>query len=277
VIDRLLEKNLVKDFFRALVGGASEEATRDLARRLGCDLDAPHLVLHASPWTPSSTNGRRRPADDPPVWTATAGALESALTARFPGILVDVLDRAVRALIPVPGADPIDVVAIVRSDARDVGTNLSIGLSNLCGEFHSFPDGFSEAESAAEIGALIKGQPGVTGYDELGPYRYIVGAEQHPRDGAQQRLERLVAYDRRRGTQLLDTLEAYLDHRGNVVGTSRVLYVHANTLRQRLDRVRQVTGIELDGEDWLSLAVATKAVKLRTLRETAGREGEVHG
>ena len=34
-------------------------------------------------------------------------------------------------------------------------------------------------------------------------------------------------------TTLLDTLERFLDERGNVVGTARTLYIHPNTLRQR--------------------------------------------
>ena len=95
------------------------------------------------------------------------------------------------------------------------------------------------------------------------------------RDPSQQRLELLVGYDRRRGTQLLDTLEGYLDHRGNVIGTSRALFIHPNTLRQRLDRIQREAGIDLDHEDWLSLAVATKVVKLNRMRgSTAHGRGE---
>jgi DNA-binding PucR family transcriptional regulator len=82
-----------------------------------------------------------------------------------------------------------------------------------------------------------------------------------------------VDYDRRRGTQLLDTLEEYLDHRGNVVGTSRELYIHPNTLRQRLGRIERLSGIDLERDDWLSLAIATKVVKLRRMRRSARAEG----
>jgi DNA-binding PucR family transcriptional regulator len=82
-----------------------------------------------------------------------------------------------------------------------------------------------------------------------------------------------VEYDRRRGTQLLDTLEGYLDHGGNVVVTSRALFIHPNTLRQRLDRIRRVSGVDLEQDDWLSLAVATKAVKLQRMRDAARERG----
>ena len=86
------------------------------------------------------------------------------------------------------------------------------------------------------------------------------------RDVDRQRLDRLVAYDRRRGTTLLDTLERFLDERGNVVGTARTLYIHPNTLRQRLERIETETGLDLERDDWLSLAIAVKVVKLEYLR-----------
>jgi DNA-binding PucR family transcriptional regulator len=86
-----------------------------------------------------------------------------------------------------------------------------------------------------------------------------------------------VESDRKRGAQLLDTLEGYLDHRGNVVATSRALFIHPNTLRQRLHRIERVSSIDLDREDWLSLAVATKVVKLRRMRRSAGEEGGTDG
>jgi DNA-binding PucR family transcriptional regulator len=149
---------------------------------------------------------------------------------------------------------------------------VSVGVSDACRGASSFARGFEEAISAAEVGALIRGTPGVTSYEDLGPYKYVLDREHDVRDRAQQRLELLVDYDRRRGTRLLDTLEGYLDHRGNIAGTSRALYIHANTLRQRLARIERESGIDLEHDDWLSLAVATKVVKLRRMRKTAGQE-----
>src|SRR5205807_7936040 len=95
-------------------------------------------------------------------------------------------------------------------------------------------------------------------------------------DRHQQALDRLADYDARRGTQLLQTLEGYLDGRGNVVGSSRALYIHPNTLRQRLSRIERVAGLDLEREDWLSLAISVKLVKLRLMRRSA-REAREEG
>ena len=74
------------------------------------------------------------------------------------------------------------------------------------------------------------------------------------------------------------TLEAFLEHQGNIAQTARKLYMHPNTLRQRLVRIERVALLDLDKEDWLSLAMAVKAVKLRSIRKAAAAERrDTHG
>jgi DNA-binding PucR family transcriptional regulator len=76
----------------------------------------------------------------------------------------------------------------------------------------------------------------------------------------------LAAYDARRRTELLRTLERHLGDRGSVAPTARALYIHPNTLRQRLGRVEHLTGLSLAHEDLLSLELA---LRLHRLREAA--------
>lgn len=284
VIEWLREKNVLKDFFQALARpDSSTEEVVTLARRLGCDIDVPHVLLHILPWTPRPTQRPRRTRGGSlrsgGGWSDLAGQVEARLAARFAGLLVDRLDRSFLALVPLGPLAPDEAVASIREmdwGAPDSGGALSVGVSSPCSGVTAYARGFEEAASAAEVGALIRGGPGVTTYDELGPYRYVLNSEEGVRDRYRERLEPVVEYDRRRGTQLLDTLEGYLDHRGNVVVTSRALFIHPNTLRQRLGRIERVSGVDLEHDDWLSLAVATKVVKLQRMRDTA-REGENDG
>lgn len=273
LIERLQETNAVKDFFRALArGDATEDELDGMAERLGHNLQADHLVLHVEPWfgaAPAARrSGRRAVAPSRPRWKDLARRVEERLSGHM-GALCDVADGSLQALVTVADRSPADVLSTLRDlrwDERE-GMGVSVGVSNTCRGRAAFPQGFREAAAAAAVGGLIAGRPGVNGYDELGPYKYVLPvAAGDVRDPSQQRLELLVEYDRRRGTQLLDTLEGYLDHRGNVVGTSHALFIHPNTLRQRLERIRREAGIDLDNEDWLSLAVATKVVKLSRMR-----------
>jgi GAF domain-containing protein len=278
LIERLQETNVVADFFRALAkGDATGDDVEGMSQRLGFDIRADHLVLHVELWQHARPPGRRRPGRPDPersrsAWRDIAARVEAQLVARLAAIC-DRTDGSLNALVAISDRSPDDVVAALQDMSWDDGKGLSltVGVSNICRGRASFAKGFHEAEAAASVGGLIRGKPGVSGFDELGPYRYLLAvASEDERDDTQQRLALLVGYDGRRGTQLLDTLEGYLDHRGNVVGTSRALFIHPNTLRQRLDRIQRESGIDLEHEDWLSLSVATKVVKLARMRGSAG-------
>ncbi|MDJ1370921.1 helix-turn-helix domain-containing protein [Gulosibacter molinativorax] len=55
----------------------------------------------------------------------------------------------------------------------------------------------------------------------------------------------LLDYDEEHGTDLADTASAYLDSAHSVAKTATMLHVHANTVRQRLDRLAKLLG-----DDW---------------------------
>ncbi len=59
----------------------------------------------------------------------------------------------------------------------------------------------------------------------------------------------LIAYDRRGHRRLVDTLESYLIHGGNLETTARALDVHTSTLKYRLQRIAEVSGIDVHNAD----------------------------
>lgn len=289
----------MKEFFESLSrGGEEAQDLADQAGRLGCDLAAPYVVLHAVPWNgdPGPAIGRagraravlpgglrdrcKAPGPESKTgdWRDLADRIEFGLATGLPDTIFDHRETSMRALLRVLGAGPEGLYKVVQRTYEEVVGEergaLSVGLSNVCQGAASFPQGFEEAASAASVGPLIRGEQGVFAYEDLGPYRYVLTSEQAVRDPYQERLDRLDDYDRRRGTDLLDTLERYLDCRGNVGRTSRSLYVHPNTLRQRLRRIKRVAEFDLDREDWLSLGIAIRIVKLRLMRRSALRQRE---
>ena len=50
---------------------------------------------------------------------------------------------------------------------------------------------------------------------------------------------------------------------GSISATSEALYVHPNTLRQRLRRIAELTDLDLRTDDWLMIEIAVKLVLLR--------------
>ncbi|MGH3043170.1 MAG: PucR family transcriptional regulator, partial [Gaiellaceae bacterium] len=83
------------------------------------------------------------------------------------------------------------------------------------------------------------------------------------RDAHRDAVARIAEYDRLRSTSLLRTLEEFLRRRGNISATAEALYVHPNTLRQRLRRIGELSGLDLRKDDWLMVEIAVKMVRLQ--------------
>jgi PucR C-terminal helix-turn-helix domain len=62
----------------------------------------------------------------------------------------------------------------------------------------------------------------------------------------------------------------YLAERRSVIESARALFIHPNTLRQRLARIEELTGLRLDEDDLLSLELA---IKLARSHGWPGRSG----
>lgn len=59
-------------------------------------------------------------------------------------------------------------------------------------------------------------------------------------------LEALRRSDSEQGLGLVETLRAYLDNFGSVSAAAAQLFVHSNTLRHRLTRISEISGLDLD-------------------------------
>jgi DNA-binding PucR family transcriptional regulator len=61
----------------------------------------------------------------------------------------------------------------------------------------------------------------------------------------------------------VQTLETFLECDGNVAGTAQRLYTHRHTVRYRLERVRDLTGLDVgstDGRERLGLGLKAMRV-----------------
>ena len=105
----------------------------------------------------------------------------------------------------------------------------------------------------------------MTAFDDLGIDRLLV-AVPDPEAAAfcLDVLGPLEAYDARRGTSLVATLETFLATR-NAALAARRLYLHYNTLKNRLARIEEIIGPFLDDpERCLSLALALRLRRMPT-------------
>ena len=104
-------------------------------------------------------------------------------------------------------------------------------------------------------------------FEDTGSYRLLLPAmSEDPRE-----LERfyaetiapLAAYDEQYETELVATVEAYLDNDGNVAATAKQLFTHRHTIRYRLERVKELCGHDVsatEGREKLGLGLKTMRV-----------------
>ena len=112
-------------------------------------------------------------------------------------------------------------------------------------------------------------------FEETGSYRLLLPAMSE--DPAE--LERffdetvapLAAYDDQYETELVATVEAYLDNDGNVTPTAETLFTHRHTVRYRLERVRELCGHDLSStEGREKIGLGLKAMRVLGIQPPGG-------
>jgi len=245
-------------FVQALLAGELEDASA-----IGLELDAGAFVLvaRARSHAPVDDGWRVRVLGvvDRGARAAASGAV-SALSARpeIPGAEVVVI---------VPGGE--EAVAARAADAvlRELQASLpghfySLGRSRgaAAGDLHR------AAREAILAANVAEGDPEtpVLAFDETGAYRLLLSQDPDELQRFyEETIEPLAAYDQQYETDLVATVEAFLEADGNVAATSQRLFTHRHTVRYRLDRVRELTQLDVgssDGREKLSLGLKAMRV-----------------
>ncbi|CAN5525417.1 PucR family transcriptional regulator [soil metagenome] len=215
----------------ALAGTAEEAALRS---RLA-DTARAGLGPTAIVWERSHEIGALVAADGPDDLRAAGEALQAEAARRLPGVVVGVgVGR--------PAADPLDLHV-----------------------------SYAEARRALAIGHWGHGPGQLSVFDDLGVDRLLTTVPNGEIAAfCEAVLGRLEAYDRARGTDLVGTLETFLASR-NAALAARQLFLHYNTLKNRLERIEEILGPCLDDSDrCLSLALALRLRRLPAPYAPAG-------
>ncbi len=201
---------------------------------------------------------------------------ESAVRAVAPGAVGMLADRAdaagAEAVILLPGGDDDLARRAADSVLRGLqsglgGFSFALGRSRVAADPLELPRAADEALLAANVAETTPDRPALA-FDETGAYRLLLSAMSEDPAELQrfysETVEPLVAYDEQYETsQLVRTLETFLDADGNVAGTAQRLFTHRHTIRYRLERVRELSGLDVgssDGREKLSLGLKAMRV-----------------
>ena len=192
---------------------------------------------------------------------------EAARASLGPGSIIWERSREIGALVSAGHSGLREIGAALQAEASRhlPGIVVSVGIGRAAPDPLELHRSFGEARRALSIGRWAHGPGEVTAFDGLGLDRLLVAVPDS--EAAAFRadlLGRLEAYDAARGTALVTTLETFLATR-NAALASRQLYLHYNTLKNRLTKIEEIIGPFLDDPDrCLSLALALRLRRLPT-------------
>jgi sugar diacid utilization regulator len=207
-----------------------------------------------------------------------------ALAARF-----DSLGPGDEVFILLPGADDTLAARAAAATLRELETSLhgftfAVGRSRVATDPADLHRAGHEALLAANV-ADAEEESTILAFEQTGAYRLLLPAmSEDPLELQRfyaETLEPLVAYDEQYETDLVQTLETYFESDGNVAGTAAKLYTHRHTVRYRLERIRELCGLDVgstDGREKLSLGLkAMRVLGISAPRGPATEQGAEGG
>jgi len=271
----------VGDFLQDLLARRLTDRENIVARagELGCDVaaGASVIVVRARPQGPEEGDWRARALTVAErgargVERASLAALARAGWSRHgQGPNEDAGARHERELVILtPAAD----AAAAKRTAAAVLRELEAGLPGFAvtvarSRHASDPADLHRAGAEALLAANVaeaRGQTEVS-FEETGAYRLLLPAMSEDPTELEgffdETVAPLVAYDEQYETELVRTLETFLDADGNVAGTAERLFTHRHTIRYRLERVKELTSLDVgstDGRERLSLGLKAMRV-----------------
>ncbi|MCW2582683.1 MAG: putative transcriptional regulator, PucR family, partial [Klenkia sp.] len=150
------------------------------------------------------------------------------------------------------------------------------GVSRAHEDLMDLPSGLNEARTALAAARRLGGQT-VFLYEELGIVRLLLGSGDDPdlQTFVREVTGPLLAYDRDNDGSLIRTLRAFFDADCSQRVASERLFVHHKTLRYRLERIRELTGLNLARhEDRMRADFALRLLQVSRSGDEAGDTGE---
>ncbi|SFB44372.1 Purine catabolism regulatory protein-like family protein [Amycolatopsis marina] len=124
-----------------------------------------------------------------------------------------------------------------------VAREVVVGIGGVAENSRELRPSLRQARDACLVLRRGSGRP-VAHFAELSSHRLLLGAQDEDvrRRFADSVLGPLRRHDTARGAQLETTVRAFLEHDGHWAATAAELYIHVNTLRNRLAKVAELTG-----------------------------------
>lgn len=247
------ELRLKKDFVDQLLSGRfiSEEAVTSQAEAFGLNLNRPWRVLLLEVDAPAENLRRQQDEVSAVLREEIAPALVASQEQRFI-ILAQVAGKPIRPLMK----------RLEERLGQTLGeTGWWLGVSPEGQAARECRECYREAQAVIQVLRALGKSKRVLLYEDLRVFGLLqIDGERFARF-SQKVLGPLLEHDAKYRSQFLETLRLYFEHNGNIQKAARSGFLNPGTLRYRLKRIREISGLDLnDPETALQVQLALKIV-----------------
>lgn len=143
----------------------------------------------------------------------------------------------------------------------------SVGVGRYHGDITEIGKACEESAVSLDVGRKLYGPGKIAKFVDIGGYKIIFDLMERDKDKVvefyEETLDPLAVYDREHKTELVSTLSAYFNNDESISKTSEGIYVHPKTIGYRLQRIKEITGLDVGrSEDKERLSMGLKAGQL---------------
>ncbi|HHV37974.1 MAG TPA: hypothetical protein GXX70_00595 [Tepidimicrobium sp.] len=142
--------------------------------------------------------------------------------------------------------ESIEVAYVILNELKGEG-KISIGISNLVSNIEEFPTRYKEAYNSAKMGSLLNTMSSVNHYDDYRIFDIIAAVKDKDilRKYVEDQLGDIISYDEAENMNLIETMKVLIEENLNMKKAAKTLFVHYNTLRYRVNKLKEL-GMDLD-------------------------------
>ncbi|HHY40792.1 MAG TPA: hypothetical protein GX502_06015 [Syntrophaceticus sp.] len=151
---------------------------------------------------------------------------------------------------------------------------VKIGISRVCYDFFELPTAFHEAVESIQMNVQMDLSNEIVHYDDLGINRLLlrITDTEELKNYCEEHLGELIRYDEEHESSLLKTLSVVIETDGNLKDAAEKLFIHYNTLRYRLRKIKELSGI--DFTSWKKVARVVLALQVYNIIQAREKSKE---
>lgn len=157
-----------------------------------------------------------------------------------------------------------DIQTIYNELKKSIPSALYIGVRRPAKDISEIRDGFEQAKQAVILGRSLFNEKYVIYYEDLGFYRLLaeINNTVEIKKFHEESVGELIKYDKDHELELIHTLTTYFANNESLSQSAKTLFIHVNTLKYRLQRIKLLSGLDLhNSEDKLILQIGLKILK----------------